>query len=648
MSLNELQIEIPYTSKRHRLLLQALMARYKFSRDRMRDFHEAWDTAEEKNDVYIKETDADAERRRQREDGYPQYTTIQVPYSYATHLTMHTYLVGVFLGRSPVLQFSGRHGEPEMATQQVEALMDYQLQVGKVLLRLFTWLYDPPKYGVGIIGTHWDRELITYSRVEETVPEFMGQLFPDQMRRERVVSSQVGYEGNRAFNVRPHDFFPDPRVPLLDFQDGEFCGRYTEVSWTYLQSEQVKGRYRNLETLKKMGQSTPHAEHERENEVSELPNEDTSAVIGDIPQVDTKLMTDMGYVSLIEMFVRLVPKDWGLGQSDRPELWFFTVANNEVIIEARPSGLLHGKFPYAVLTYDFNAYNLIGKNLYELVAPLNDTMDWLFNSHLFNVRATLNNQFVYDPSRVYSTDLKSRAPGKLIRLKETAWGTDVRSVIQQLPVADVTGRHLQDAEVIGQLIQRMTGVTDNVMGMINPGGRKTATEVRTSSSFSVNRMKTLAEFYSAGGFGDFAQMLVQQTQALISQERYYRVTGDRADDQSAQTVLVRPEEIQGFYDFVPVDGTLPIDRFALANLWREMLVSFSRVPGVMEGYNIPAIFGWIAQLAGMKNIKQFRMQAVPDGMLQQQVQAGNVARLRDTDFGRPSEPGQIPGMGTTG
>jgi len=233
-------------------------------------------------------------------------------------------------------------------------------------------------------------------------------------------------------------------------------------------------------------------------------------------------------------------------------------------------------------------------------------------------------------------------------LKETAWGTDVRSVIQQLPVADVTGRHLQDAEVIGQLIQRMTGVTDNVMGMINPGGRKTATEVRTSSSFSVNRMKTLAEFYSAGGFGDFAQMLVQQTQALISQERYYRVTGDRADDQSAQTVLVRPEEIQGFYDFVPVDGTLPIDRFALANLWREMLVSFSRVPGVMEGYNIPAIFGWIAQLAGMKNIKQFRMQAVPDGMLQQQVQAGNVARLRDTDFGRPSEPGQIPGIGTTG
>jgi hypothetical protein len=107
---------------------------------------------------------------------------------------------------------------------------------------------------------------------------------------------------------------------------------------------------------------------------------------------------------------------------------------------------------------------------------------------------------------------------------------------------------------------------------------------------------------------------------------------------------VNPMDIQGFFDFVPVDGTMPIDRFAQANLWQQMLGSISKIPQIMATYDIPKIFGFVAQLSGIKNINSFRVQIVPDGQMQQQAAAGNAVPIR----ANPNEPGQIPNVGPTG
>jgi hypothetical protein len=71
---------------------------------------------------------------------------------------------------------------------------------------------------------------------------------------------------------------------------------------------------------------------------------------------------------------------------------------------------------------------------------------------------------------------------------------------------------VRDAAFVMDLMARLSGVNDNIMGMVNSGGRKSATEVRTSSTFGVNRLKTNSEFYSAQGFAPLAQMLLQNTQ----------------------------------------------------------------------------------------------------------------------------------------
>jgi hypothetical protein len=276
---------------------------------------------------------------------------------------------------------------------------------------------------------------------------------------------------------------------------------------------------------------------------------------------------------------------------------------------------------------------------------MNDAMSWLLNSHMFNVRASLNNQFVADPSRVVMKDVESKDPGKVIRLKPSAYGQDVRTILSQLQVGDVTHSHLNDMQAFEAIVQRVIGVNDNVMGMVNTGGRKTATEVRSSTSFSVNRLKTSCEWFSAVGFGPMTQKLIQSSQQLYDMERKMKIVGD-VGMMSPQFAMVTPESIAGFYDYEPVDGTLPIDRFAQANLWQMLIGQIRNFPQLMQGIDVVKLFGWVANLAGLKNFNQFRLQVVPDQMLAQQAQAGNVVPLRG---GPPqlTEPGQVPMMGQT-
>jgi hypothetical protein len=118
-----------------------------------------------------------------------------------------------------------------------------------------------------------------------------------------------------------------------------------------------------------------------------------------------------------------------------------------------------------------------------------------------------------------------------------------------------------------------------------------------------------------------------------------RRVGNLALEAGERFLNVQPDDIQGFFDFVPVDGTLPIDRMAQANLWKELMGSLRMMPPqVAMGYDWTRIFAWVATLAGLKNISQFKVQMVPDAQLAAQAQQGNVIPLR------PPQGGGLPSL----
>lgn len=625
-------------------LKNRVQERITLSRNAMSQRYDTWAESEESFKAYIPTKDADAIRKQSRKEGTPEYTTIEIPYSYSIAMTAHTYFTSVFLSRSPVLQFAGRHGESEMSTQALEAIMDYQMNVGSNMIPQFMWLFDPIKYSVGWIGHYWDKKTVQVRRRVKQPRTFMGMAIPGTEETVDKVEEVVGYEGNRIYNIRPQDAFPDPRVSMWNFQKGEFFGRFFELSWSEIAAGARSGKYFNTQRLRQRIQFGDKDRDMGSSSVTILPNtENEYLTVGESEESVRPV------VKAYELFVRVFPNEWKLAPSTKEEIWVITCsADNYEVFGVEPLGLYHGDFPIDVLEQEPEAYGLFSRSMMEVMKPVNDALTWLVNSHMYNVRAVLNNQIIYDPSMLNSKDLERPGPGKMIRLKPAAYGRDVRSTYSQLQMTDVTRSHIGDVNMMAEMLQRLTGVNENMMSLVNSGGRKTATEVRQSNSLGINRLKTVSEFFSSMGFAPMSQKLVQQTQQFYDAEKMFRIVGDMASF-SQGFARVTPDAIAGFYDYVPVDGSLPVDRYAQANLWQQMLMGVSKMPAVAGQYDLGRVFAWVASLAGLKNIQQFKIQPTDPAVLQQQMQAGNVVPIEQSqrDMGRPPNQMQVPGMGAT-
>ncbi len=616
--------DIRFGSPLHKIILEACRLRVKASRDKQGDLEKRWDAGEKRVQAFLPEREVDAARRVKREGGKPDYTTIVIPYTYAILMAAHSYWTTVFMARTPVHQFTARHGEPMNSVLVIEALMDYQTKVGLHLVPLYGWLYDAGKWGYGILGVHWDERFERVSNIREEEELSFG-ISTGRKRKIRVTEDIRGYHGNKLFNIRPQDFFHDPRVPINRFQDGEYCASYTLTNWNALLRGQRRGIYTNLDVVKRMttGQeSGGDGRREFQNDVLDMPDPTDFGT----EHVDGKLAAKT--VELYEVYVELIPEDWKLGRGDQPEKWVFTVtANFKVVVGASPLGAYHNKFPFVIQAIDFDMYNVYPRSLSDTIEPIQNTMDWLINSHFYNVRAALNNQIVVDPSRLVMKDLLNPLPGGIIRARPQAYGSDVSTAYSQLRIDDMTRGHFNDTAQIMQIGERVHGVSDTVAGISAPSSRRSATEVRTTSSFSVGRQKTVADFMAAQGWGPLGQMMLQNTQQYLDAPMKLQQVGDLALTAGTNWLEVSPEAITGFFDYVPVDGSLPVDRFAQATLWRELFQTMIKVPGLAEQFDIARIFAWVAQLTGLKNINQFRVQVVPDEEIKQQALAGNVVKL---------------------
>lgn len=617
-----------------KFILRRLEARIKYSDKKRSDQIRKWEMAEDSALAYMPETDDDNLRRADRENGgNPRYTTIQIPYSYATLMTAHTYLTSVFFARSPVHQFTGRHGETEQQVSALEAMISYQVESGGHLVPYYIWIYDSGKYGAGILGDYWCEETTQYSSVQEQVIlDQFGNPLPGSKKKIQQTFQAAGYKGNKVYNVSPFDFGFDPHYPMYRFQEGEYCYVRKVMSWSEMIRRTYAGYY-----VKEEVDSLPA----RTGNTATI-QEGSSALV----RPDRTFQQDQGdeetkhpsSVDVYEMYVDLIQKEWRLGPSEYPEKWVFTLTSDySKLLGAQPYGSAHGQFPFSILESEVEGYGLFSRGIPEIIRPIQNTMDWLINTHFFNVRAALNNQFIIDPSKIVIDDAEDGGAGFIYRLRPEAYGSDVRSFFYQIPVQDFTKQHMGDLDSVQNIGERITGINEQMFGGISKS-RTTATEVRTSTGFGVNRLKTIAEYMSAMGMSPLASRLVAQSQQWYDGEQKFKIVGDLAQMAGERFMNVNPESISGNYDFVPVDGTLPVDRMAMATLWQNIMAQMRNFPPLMAQFDIGKIFTHVAQLGGIRNINQFKIQVVPDAVAQLAMQQGNVVPIggRQGASGRPS------------
>lgn len=579
-------------SELHGEVLKKLEAMFKFSQREMSNFGERWQWMENKIQAYVKLPDyKQAMMQLNNNNGQaPEVVKIVVPYSYATIHAAATFLFNVLGGRRPVFPLLATSGTTADKARFMEQAVQSNIEVSHGYEVMWQYIWDSLIYMFGVCRIGWE--------------ETNGKMLRIVGGRREMVTG-LKYAGNKLYSVDPYAHFPDPRVPLHKVAaEGDF------TFWTTRQSKLILMDMQKQQILKYIDKACDGVQNARFDSPEELPvlaDSNRRARIGLAGTWAPTPADVTGFYTVKEGTVRLVPSDWKLGDGDTSELWKFTWLRGQ-IVQAEPLGMIHERHPVSVTEPTSLGHEFGGLSFADMIGPFQDLISWLVNSRMENVRTTINNQFVADPARIEMQDFRQPAAGKVIRLKQSAVGTPVNDALRQLNVMDVTQGHFNDIQVMRMLADSITGINDNMRGVQTQGGRRSATEARMSMQAGASRLSQMAVRISSQGFMDIAEQMISNIQQFMPPEMWVQVTGD---DGTPESKLLTPDMIVGNFNYMISDGSLPYDKMAQLEVWKEIMFGVAKDPELRQRKDLVKIFNYVAELGGAKNITSFDRQQSP-------------------------------------
>jgi len=610
-------------SDTHKKLKDKVLEYARISQDYMSARYPSWNRMDELMTVYVEESDADAitkDKADSKTERRP--TSIIFPYSYAMAETLVTYLFVAF-GQDPIFRYEGYSPEDTIGAMLMELVIQHNCLRSKVLLPLHTMFRDAVQYGMSIGAPSYAREM-GKRYVKRPVSES-----PMGKRYDRAVEDYMAYEGNVLDNISPYLYLPDPAVPVHKVQDGEFVGWVSKENYiNLLMEEQQDEDLFNIKYLQKVT-----------NKRSAYGVDQSARHKKAGTQSEPRMGDDKNLLDVIYMHMKLIPKEFGIGDSEVPEKWLVAVAGDEVIIKAFKLEHLHGKFPVVTMAPDFDGYSAAPLSRMEILDGLQDYLDFLFNSHMANVRKAVNDMIIVDPMMVNMEDMKDPKPGKLIRLRRPAWGRGVKDVAQQLAITDVTKGNLGDSAYIVEWMQRVFGVDEGTMGSLRQGGpeRLTKSEFQGTRQGTVSRLERIARVIGLQGMQDLGYFFACHTQEYMTEDTYVKIVGRWKEDLQKEfgavgKLTVSPMDLLVQYDVVVRDGSVPGGNFSEAWLQLFNIIMGSEV--MVQQFDVFRIFSHIARSLGAKNVEDFKRQqplptptVMPDQQVAAQAQAGNIVPM---------------------
>ncbi|MBW1723135.1 MAG: hypothetical protein JRJ78_13900 [Deltaproteobacteria bacterium] len=388
------RMQIPRTDPRHQTLVKLVTDCHRLSKKYMEGRYSSWTKAEKMDAAFIDVTETDEKGRKMN----PFERQIYIPVSRACKDVILTYWIDVFAGQRPIMKLHPRGPEDVKPAKLHEIVLDYQNERQRLILCLYQWLNDILRYGMGDIKNVFGRD---YTTAFVTVPTIVPYPVPHVVNK-RVEKRVMAYEGPKYSNTDPRKFFPDPRVPTAKVQDGQFVGYEYGRSYYYLKQMAEKGVYYNVEYLKA---ESPGSEYPGVYPAEDEDRHDTTGAGSNADAREMSLDENNPWFKIWEFYIELVPADYELTESTRPEIWIFTVANERVLIRSERMINAHGRFPCVVGQYDYDRNNLFSQGFYESVQGMQDLLNWMYNSHIENVRRFLNDTLVVDPTAVNIRDI---------------------------------------------------------------------------------------------------------------------------------------------------------------------------------------------------------------------------------------------------
>jgi hypothetical protein len=611
----------------HKAVERRLEAVLRAARDKAQPRLESFDTLEL---LYLQYADPAA----LAEDGSPKNPhprSIVVPYSLAAVQTCVSHWYTAWTMRTPWMSLRSLNPARDRAAEALEAVLDANHMEDLTNVKLWALLLDSAKWGQGRLGTSWRS---THQEMLETyqvpAPGLLGMLLPPQTVEQTVL--RLSSEGQVNQVINPRCYFPDPNVPGWDPQGGNYVAIKSRRSISDLWRRQQEGDYFNIDHLLK----------------KQLPYGDTTTDVGRLEEVpgQTDLarnyptgQEDLAFRDVYTIYIWIMPRYWrtdggqSLGNRTAPELWVFSKVGN-VIIQAQPLEMNHGKFPIAAINSQLDVHTLFPPGDLEVIQGLQEHADFLYNSRQAQLRLGVYGALFYDPKVFEEADLLSSRPGIRARLRPGRPAGPISQFIHELNTSDTSSSYYQDLGFQGAMIEKALGAVDILQG-IPARGERSATEMSGVLQNAQTRAGARGSVMFNQGMIPFGRMEISDAQQFMSKERWVRLTENAAKKWGLQDprALISPDVIQdpnGELYVVPAPPNAPTNRSAMGQMWLAFAVQIAQDPLLSQQFDAVAMLKEGARLSGARNIEEFVKQpptevtVMPDEQVLAETERGNL------------------------
>jgi hypothetical protein len=587
--------------------------------------------------------------------------------------TMTTYVSQVLFGQATPNAVEGRRPQDEIPAEFVNQLLRWnsEQQPGGSYQMGYLWTKDALAINRGIFYNSW-RPIFRPQMVQEDVPipdEFdtdptTGEQVPKTYPRTRRTNVEVGGYNHMEL-VSPYDWICDPALPLWRMQEMRFAGHRTVIPVTELRRRsklspdhpQYVLPSAVTELVEKAKKGVAQADAAVPSLPGVLPNpaeirlsrtayERTRALQPTgASQADKN---DTGNVECWELWVRLVPRDneiYADDVGDEPVIFQILISGGDVLLSMTESTYAHGMFPYSVAEGRPNAHFQFSPGWVFMLKGIQDYVDWLKNRHQEALSRTVGNIFVYDPSCVDVNDfMNPDKEGLLISLRPEAAGKKINEVFQQVPIKDLTENFLEEAMDFVKWSESVTAANSNMQG-VTPQGDQSATEYAGTQQMSAGRMTALARLLSTQGLVPQTKQFVSNFQQFMTDAQVVKFKSSNVEDlppslANAYSINITRDTIEGEFDFIAHDGTLPgPDGRKVAAITRllESVQAFPQVFQPAPGNLDPRLLIFAAAKASGVSVENFVY--TPD-----QLQAAQGGAPGGPPGGVPAGPAGSPAM----
>ena len=441
---------------------------------------------------------------------------------------------------------------------------------------LMTFFRDSATFPVAAMTPVWSKHRVkntVNAQIGQTVAKMIHDLLPDAQAGEflNLLEEQTLHEGNRLQNIDPNKLLIHPKSITSDFESQRrayckgylFSGNAYDVAAREKDPEEklFNGRYLmdlcegkngNIEWLN--GTLFTDESGRSDNYGLAEPEPTTSKINDD-------------YFEGVRVFWWLRPKKWGLGESDDPQEWVFTVAGDEVIIEAHPVDSYSGYDGMFIGSPANDGYHAYPTSMLTQIQGINEFLNWKVRSVISADTKSLNGILIARHNALLNNqDLLNRDEqgGVIWAAPEAEWGVnslDLRSSFHQLTTTPPDPNWPSSLSVFLGLGNQIFGTPSVVRGeMAEMPDRPTAFGINTANDNASERMALYAESLRWQWYNPMVFHMGMNTIQYLDQKSHYNIVGSW-----------REQELREAFGAGPV--SLPISPADLSNKFRVSVQS---------------------------------------------------------------------------